>query len=57
MTCKHWYEDDCGMGLKEICKLTGKEVICCGDVEGCECEEYRKKEELWIKNVQSAEQR
>ena len=43
--CKFWHEDDYGRGLMEICRLTGKEVSCCSDVNMCECGATRREEE------------
>lgn len=34
--CKYWFEDDYGTGLKEICKLAIRPVICCGRLNRCE---------------------
>jgi len=39
--CSYWHEDDYGRGLVEICRLTGREVSCCGDVKECECKEVK----------------
>ena len=40
--CKFWYENDYGRGLMEICKLTGRQVSCCADIEECECDKIRR---------------
>jgi len=44
--CKFWHEDDYGRGLMEICKLTGRETNCAGDVKWCHCHSLYMEEKL-----------
>jgi len=44
--CKYWHEDDYGRGLMEICKLTGRETNCAGDVKWCHCHSLYMEEKL-----------
>ena len=43
--CEFWYEDDYGKGLKEICKLTRREVSYCADKKVCEFPRTREEKE------------
>ena len=43
--CKYWHEADYGGGLKEICKLTDREVSCCADIKECEFNKIREEKE------------
>ena len=48
MCCKHWHEDDFGIGLREICKANSRTVTCCGNKDRCDypnCYEDDKRNE------------